>query len=95
MEIMKEVKKHENRTKAKQPSAWVDEVIRASEKPLYKSNKKALVAITKKFEELARRMGFSSTEELWQKAEHSMEFKEEYLEALHLKHQISFLKRRQ
>lgn len=94
MEIMKENKKREKKRKPKleEPSAWVQKVMKGRENPLFKTPEEALVAFTKKFEALAKKMGFPSTAALWQEAEHATEIKEGYLEALNLARNIQFLK---
>ena len=97
MEIMKDFGKSEKEKKGKleKRSDWVEEVMKASTNPRFKSNAEALAVLTKEFEELASKMGFPSTKELWETAEHSLEFKEEYSQALHLQGQISYLKSHQ
>jgi len=62
-------------------------------KPEYKNDEEALVGLTKKFDQLAKKMNMSP-DELFHKAEHSREFKEEYFEAISLYSNINHLKRK-
>ncbi len=94
METMKENGKH-GKSRTLKRNTWVEEVMKASAKPRFNSNREALTALTTEFEVLAARLGFSSTKELWEIAEHSPEFKEEFLEALRLKRMISYFQKHQ